>query len=53
MLSLLNSRFITLEQNKLNKAGFITKPKETLTTTKSLQFNSCIFTLNNNSTITF
>jgi hypothetical protein len=31
-LGLLNSRFITLEQNKLNKAGFIIKLKETLTT---------------------
>jgi hypothetical protein len=35
-LGLLNSRFITLEQNKLNKAGFITKPKKNLTTTESL-----------------
>jgi hypothetical protein len=35
-LGLLDSRFITLEQDKLNKAGFTTKPKETLTTTKSL-----------------
>jgi hypothetical protein len=35
-LGLLNSRFITLKQNKLNKAGFTTKPKETLTTTESL-----------------
>jgi hypothetical protein len=52
-LGLLDSRFITLEQDKLNKAGFITKPKETLTTTESLQFNGCILTLNNNNTITF
>jgi hypothetical protein len=36
MLGLLNSRFITLEQNELNKAGFITKLKETLTITELL-----------------
>jgi hypothetical protein len=41
-----------LKQDKLNKAGFIAKPKKTLTTTESLQFNSCILTLDNNSTIT-
>jgi hypothetical protein len=35
-LGLLNSRFIILEQDKLNKAGFIVKPKETLTTTELL-----------------
>jgi hypothetical protein len=35
-LGLLNSRFITLEQDKLNKAGFITKLKKTLTTTELL-----------------
>ena len=35
-LSLLDSRFITLEQNKLNKARFITKPKKTLITTELL-----------------
>jgi hypothetical protein len=51
-LGLSNSRFITLKQDKLNKAGFTAKPKKTLTTTESLQFNGCILTLNNNSTIT-
>jgi hypothetical protein len=51
MLDLLNSWFITLKQDKLNKAGFITKPKKTLTTTELLQFNGCIFVLNNNSII--
>jgi hypothetical protein len=33
-LGLLDSRFITLEQDKLNKAGFIAKSKETLTITE-------------------
>jgi hypothetical protein len=51
-LGLSDSRFTTLEQNKLNKAGFTTKPKKTLTTTESLQFNGCILALNNNNTIT-
>jgi hypothetical protein len=51
-LGLLDSQFITLEQNKLDKAGFTTKPKETLTTTESLQFNGCILALDDNSTIT-
>jgi hypothetical protein len=41
-----------LEQDKLDKAGFTTKPKETLTTTESLQFNGCILALDNNSTMT-
>jgi hypothetical protein len=35
-LGLLDSRFITLEQDKLDKAGFTAKPKETLTTTELL-----------------
>jgi hypothetical protein len=35
-LGLLDSWFITLEQDKLNKAGFTAKPKETLTTTELL-----------------
>jgi hypothetical protein len=52
MLGLLDSRFINLKQDKLNKAGFIAKPKKTLTITKLLQFNGCILVLNNNSTIT-
>jgi hypothetical protein len=52
MLGFLNSRFITLKQKELNKAGFIAKLKKTLTTTESLQFNGCILTLNNNSIIT-
>jgi hypothetical protein len=51
-LGLLDSRFITLEQDELNKAGFTAKPKETLTTTESLQFNGCILTLNDNGIIT-
>jgi hypothetical protein len=51
-LGLLDSRFITLEQKELDKAGFIAKPKETLTTTKSLQFNGCILALDDNSTMT-
>jgi hypothetical protein len=41
-----------LEQDELNKAGFTAKPKETLTTTESLQFNGCILTLDDNSTMT-
>jgi hypothetical protein len=51
-LGLSDSRFITLEQDKLDKAGFTAKPKETLTITESLQFNGCILTLDNNNTIT-
>jgi hypothetical protein len=35
-LGLSDSRFITLEQDKLDKARFTAKPKETLTTTESL-----------------
>jgi hypothetical protein len=42
-----------LEQDKLNKAGFMTKPKETLITTELLQFNNYILVLNNNNIITF
>jgi hypothetical protein len=51
-LGLLDSRFIILEQDELNKAGFTAKPKETLTTTESLQFNGCILALDDNSIIT-
>jgi hypothetical protein len=51
-LGLLNSRFITLEQDELDKAGFTAKLKKTLTTTESLQFNGCILALDNNSTMT-
>jgi hypothetical protein len=51
-LGLSDSRFITLEQDKLNKAGFTAKPKETLTTTESLQFNGCILAFDNNSIMT-
>jgi hypothetical protein len=35
-LGLLDSRFITLKQNKLNKARFTAKLKKTLTITESL-----------------
>jgi hypothetical protein len=35
-LGLLDSRFITLEQDELDKAGFTAKPKKTLTITESL-----------------
>jgi hypothetical protein len=51
-LGLLDSRFITLEQDKLDKAGFITKSKKTLTTTELLQFNGCILALDNNNIMT-
>jgi hypothetical protein len=41
-----------LKQDELDKAGFTAKPKKTLTTTESLQFNGCILALNNNDTMT-
>jgi hypothetical protein len=41
-----------LEQNKLNKAGFIAKLKKTLTITELLQFNGYILAFDDNSTMT-
>jgi hypothetical protein len=35
-LGLLDSRFITLKQDELDKAGFTAKPKKTLMITESL-----------------
>ncbi len=48
-LSLLNNRFAILKDKELRKAQFTTKPKETLSTAKPLQFNSCILLVTDNS----
>ena len=44
-LRLSDNQFASLKQEELDKAKFIAKPKETLTTTTLLQFNRCILSL--------
>jgi len=46
-LSLSNNKFAILEDKELKKANFTTKPKETLSTAKPLEFNGCILLLEN------
>ncbi len=51
-LGLSDDRFAVLKEEELNKAGFTAKPKENLSTTNPLQFNSCILTLIDDGTLT-
>ena len=51
-LSLLDNQFTTLEQDELDKARFAAKSKRILTTANPLQFNKCILSFDNCSTMT-
>ena len=42
ILILVLEEFLVLEDNKLNKAKFLTKPKEALATENLLIFNRCV-----------